>query len=123
MDTTQLAAVGGSCGVQVALQFATSFSSHVKAVVILSGPHSAEQRAFVARTSSLALLAVASEGEGSEQYMRPIAEASQHPQSRLIILKGRSHGMLMLSEDTGLEPQALTWLVDRFSNAGTDRKS
>ena len=117
-DTARLGAVGGSCGVQVALQFAVAFAPHVKAAVILSGPHAEEQRAFVARTSEFSILAVASEGEGSEQYMRPIAQASRHPQSRLIVLKGRSHGMLMLSDDTGLEPGVLRWLTDRLAKGG-----
>ena len=116
VDTTGLGVVGGSCGVQVALQFAMEFAAHVKAAVILSGPHSEEQRAFVARTTGLSVLAVASEGEGSEQYMKPIAQASRHPQSRLIVLEGRSHGMLMLSDPTGLEPEVLRWLLDRLTN-------
>jgi dienelactone hydrolase len=118
VDTTRLGAVGGSCGVHLALQFAMAFTPDVKAAVILSGPHTEQQRAFVARTSAFAILASASEGEGSEQYMRPIAEASRHPQSRLVVLKGRSHGMLMLSDDTGLEPEALRWLADRLSSSG-----
>ena len=116
VDTGRLGVVGGSCGVQVALQFAMAFAPHVKAAVILSGPHSEEQRAFVARTTGLSVLAVASEGEGSEQYMKPIAQASRHPNSRLIVLEGRSHGMLMLSDATGLEPEVLRWLMDRLTN-------
>ena len=116
VDTARLGAVGGSCGVQVALQFAMAFAPHVKAAVILSGPHSQEQRAFVARTAGFSVLAVASEGEGSEQYMKPIAQASRHPQSRLVVLAGRSHGMLMLSDATGLEPEVLRWLTDRLAN-------
>jgi dienelactone hydrolase len=118
VDRARFGAVGGSCGVQIALQFAMAFAPHVKAAVILSGPHSDAQRAFVASTNAFAILAVASEGEGSEQYMKPIAEASRHPRSRLVVLKGLSHGMEMLTNDTGLEPEALRWLADRLLNAG-----
>ena len=57
VDRMRLIGVGGSCGVTVALGFAERHASQVKGVVILSGPSTAAQHAFVARTPSLAHLA------------------------------------------------------------------
>jgi dienelactone hydrolase len=113
-DSLRLAAIGGSCGVQVALQFAMDYAPNVKAALIMSGPHTDAQREFVARTQELALLAVASAGEGSEQYMKPIAAVARHPASRMIVLPGRSHGTNMLTDPTGLDTTALAWLGARL---------
>ena len=111
VDSTRLASVGGSCGVQLALQFARVYSPRVRAAIIMSGPSSREQRAFVAGATGLAVLAVASAGENSEQNVKPVADASRHPSSRLIVLPGRSHGTNMLSDPTGLDTIALRWLT------------
>jgi dienelactone hydrolase len=116
VDSLRVATIGGSCGAQLALQSAMSNSPRVKAAVLLSGPSSDAAKAFVARSPHLAVLAVASAGENSEQYVKPVADSSRNPHSRLIVLPGRAHGTNMLIEPTGLDATALTWLAARLEH-------
>ena len=117
VDSLRMATIGGSCGAQLALQFAMIAAPRVKAAIILSGPSSDDAKAFVARAPHLAVLAVASAGENSEQNVKPVADSSRNPHSRLVVLPGRSHGTNMLVEPTGLDATALAWLTARLELA------
>jgi dienelactone hydrolase len=115
VDRTRLAGAGGSCGVQLALDFAVSYAPNVRAVLIMSGPGTDAHRDFLARADWLAVLAVAGTDDNSEQYIRPLGEATRHAHSRLMMLDKGAHGTLMLTADNRLEPLALDWLVQRLA--------
>ncbi|HUQ19638.1 MAG TPA: alpha/beta fold hydrolase [Gemmatimonadaceae bacterium] len=117
VDRTRLAAVAGSCGVTVSLDFAASHADHFKGVVVLSGPSDSAQRAFITRTSSIGILGALSveEGPGVVSNIEPIVKASSNKASRMIILKGAGHGTEILKGSASFEKIALDWLAARLS--------
>jgi dienelactone hydrolase len=111
VDRTRLGAVGGSCGVALALDFAASHAGQVKGIVILSGPSDSAQRAFVARTPGIAVLGAASVEEGAAVgYIQPVVEASTNKASRMVVLHGAGHGTGIFQGSASFEATALDWL-------------
>jgi dienelactone hydrolase len=111
VDSTRLAAVGGSCGVSLAIDFAARHATHVKGIVILSGPSDSTQRAFVARTPSLGVLGAASVEEGAAVgYIEPVVKASPNKVSRMVVLHGAGHGTEILKGSAEFAATALDWL-------------
>jgi dienelactone hydrolase len=115
VDSTRLAAVGGSCGVQVTLDFAIARPSGLLGVVILSGPSSDANRAFIANTPLLAVLGGTSRAEGGERsgFIQPVVAASKHPASRMVMVP-TGHGMEILDVDAEFAASVLTWLSERL---------
>src|SRR5688572_30145111 len=83
VDGERVLGIGGSCGVSLALDFAERNAARVRGLVLLSGPGTASQRAFVSRTPSLALFGAASKAEGAAVfYIDSIVRASTNPANR-----------------------------------------
>jgi dienelactone hydrolase len=111
VDSARLAAVGGSCGVSLAIDFAVRHATQVKGIVILSGPSDSAQRAFVARTPSVGVLGAASVEEGaSVGYIEPVVKASPNKVSRMVVLHGAGHGTEILKGSAEFAATALDWL-------------
>jgi dienelactone hydrolase len=112
VDRTRQAAVGGSCGVMLALDFAMHHADQVKGIVILSGPGNSAQRAFIARASHIGVLGAASveEGPAAVDNIGPVVRASPNKASRVVVLKGAGHGTEILKGSAEFEKTALDWL-------------
>ena len=116
VDRTRLGVVGGSCGVALALDFATSHAAQVKGIVILSGPSDSAQRVFIARTASIGVLGAASVEEGAAVgYIEPVVRASTNRASRMVVLKGAGHGTEIFKGSASFEATALDWLDRRLA--------
>jgi dienelactone hydrolase len=116
VDRKRLAAVGGSCGVQLALDFAASHPDQIKAIVILSGPGDSAQRAFIARTPSIGVLGAASKEEGPAAVgnIEPVVKASANKSSRMVVVPA-GHGTDILKRNESFEKTALDWLGAQLS--------
>ncbi len=112
---TPVALTGGSCGVSLAAGTASRNSAHVRALVLLSGPHTADHIAFVSRTPSLAVFSGASDGEPpSPEWARELRKASAHPDSHVEIWTVTSHGTDYFIENPAFAAQISDWLVKRL---------
>jgi dienelactone hydrolase len=116
VDHRRLGAVGGSCGVALALDFAASHAEQIKGLVILSGPSDSAHRAFVAHSPQLGVLGAASVEEGAAVgYIEPVVKASPNKASRMVVLHGAGHGTDILKGSASFETTALDFLADRLS--------
>ena len=116
VDQRRVAAVGGSCGVTLALDFAAGHVEQVKGIVILSGPSDSTHRAFIARTPNIGVLGAASVEEGAAVgYIEPVVRASANEASRMVVLHGAGHGTEILKGSASFETTALDWLAARLS--------
>lgn len=116
VDHARLGAVGGSCGVTLALDFAAGHARQVRGIVILSGPSDSAQRAFIARSPHIGVLGAASVEEGAAVgYIEPVVKASANKASRMVVLHGAGHGTEILKGSASFEATALDWLSDRLS--------
>ena len=116
VDRARLGAVGGSCGVTLALDFAAGHPAQMKGIVILSGPSDSAQRAFIARTPHIAVLGAGSVEEGAAVgYIEPVIKASANSASRMFVLHGAGHGTNILKGSAEFETTALDWLEARLS--------
>lgn len=115
VDSTRMVAIGGSCGVSLALDFAMHRRAPLRGVVILSGPSEPEHLAFVARTPSLAVFGGASTLEGAAvSYVDTVVRASRNPASRLLELPDAGHGTLMLTQTAAFGDSAVAWIRARL---------
>jgi dienelactone hydrolase len=116
VDHGRLGAVGGSCGVTLALDFAASHADQIKGLVILSGPSDSAHRAFIARAPHIGVLGAASVEEGAAVgYIEPVVKASANKASRMVVLHGAGHGTEILKGSASFETTALDWLGARLS--------
>jgi hypothetical protein len=115
---TPLGFAGSSCGVYHAIRTAAANGPTARAVVLLSGPHTAQQLAYVRVTPSLAVFSGASAGEPpSPDWAREIAAASAHPASRVTILEKRAHGTALFEPYPELAVDVADWLAARLRAA------
>ena len=116
IDRTRLAAVGGSCGVTLTLDFAAKHADQMKGIVILSGPGDSAQRAFIARSPRIGVLGATSDadGPGGVANVEPIVKASASKASRMFVLP-TGHGMDILKANTAFEKTALDFLGAQLS--------
>jgi dienelactone hydrolase len=119
VDRTRLAAVGGSCGVALTVDFAVNHADQVKGIIILSGPSDSAQRAFIARTPRIGVLGAASveEGPAAVANIEPVVKASANKASRMVVLQGAGHGTEILKGSAAFEKTALDWLDGQLSPA------
>lgn len=113
IDAHRLAALGGSCGVLAALDFARSASPDVRAAVVMSGGGDDGQRKFIQSAPHLAIFGIGSRPEGAPEYIDLITSASSNPATRRIMLEERVHGTFMLDQPATRE-SVIAWLVERL---------
>ena len=110
-----VAITGGSCGVALAAGTATRNPEQVRALVLLSGPHTADHVAFVSKTPSLAVFSGASDGEPpSPEWARELKKASANPASHAEIWTVTSHGTDYFIENPAFASQISDWLVKQL---------
>jgi dienelactone hydrolase len=114
VDKTRLAAVGGSCGVGLTLDFAMTHAAQMKGIVILSGPSDSAHRAFITRSPKIGVLGASSVAEGAGGYIEPVVKASPNKASRMVVTP-TGHGTEILKVNATFETTALDWLTTQLS--------
>ncbi len=111
VDTARLAAVGASCGMEVALDLAGRRPA-MRGFVALSGTMTARlESTFGAMRPLPVLIAFAEEDRyNTPASMRAMFGIARDARSRLFTYKGASHGTPLLAEDPALEPAVTAWL-------------
>lgn len=112
VDTQRIGLLGASCGGTQAV-FLAQRNTSVKTVVFLSSSlpwMTDDDRAqFVSNTLS-SLLCIASEDDTSTaKRTREIFHGSKHPDSELIMYKGRAHGTPLFEHDPALQGRIVQW--------------
>jgi len=112
VDAKRVVAIGGSCGVSLALDFTGRHAAEVRGVVILSGPSDSAHRSFIARTPGLAVFGGASQAEGAAvPYIDSVVTSSRNPNSRMVAPADGGHGTEMLTRTGEFEATVVSWIL------------
>ena len=113
-----LGVVGGSCGVNQAIQ-ASRRHPDVRTLVLLSGGTNAEGEAHIKASRQLPIFGVASEEDGSAPAsIQKIVGLSAHPDSRAQLLKNAGHAAEMLARQEDLGADIVIWFRANLPVAG-----
>ena len=113
-----LGVVGGSCGVNQAIQ-ASRRHPDVRTLVLLSGGTNAEGDAHIKASKQLPIFGVASEEDGSAPAsIQKIVGLSAHPDSRVEMLKNAGHAAEMLARQQDLGADIVIWFRANLPVAG-----
>jgi dienelactone hydrolase len=113
-----LGVVGGSCGVNQAIQ-ASRRHPDVRTLVLLSGGTNADGEAHIKASRQLPIFGVASEEDGSAPAsIQKIVGLSAHPDSRVEMLKNAGHAAEMLARQQDLGADIVIWFRANLPVAG-----
>jgi dienelactone hydrolase len=113
-----LGVVGGSCGVNQAIQ-ASRRHPDVRTLVLLSGGTNADGEAHIKATRQLPIFGVASEEDGSAPAsIQKIVGLSAHADSRAQMLKNAGHAAEMLARQEDLGADIVIWFRANLPVAG-----
>ena len=113
-----LGVVGGSCGVNQAIQ-ASRRHPDVRTLVLLSGGTNPDGEAHVKASRQLPIFGVASEEDGSAPAsIQKIVGLSAHPDSRIEMLKNAGHAAEMLARQQDLGADIVIWFRANLPVAG-----
>lgn len=114
VDRQKLIAIGGSCGVGLALDFVAQHTPTPLGVVVLSGPSDPEEREFLAKTPQLAVFGGASQAEGAAvPYIDSIVRSNSNPANQFLTPADGGHGTEMLARPE-FESAVTQWIEARF---------
>ena len=109
VDGKRLAAAGGSCGVNQAVQFARRHAE-VKTLVLLAGGTDTAGQEHLARASWIPIFGVAADDDGDAVgLMRWIVGFSSNPANRLKTYAKGGHGTALFPVHADLEPAIVSW--------------
>jgi dienelactone hydrolase len=109
VDGKRLAAAGGSCGVNQAVQFARRHAE-VKTLVLLAGGTDTAGQEHLARASWIPIFGVAAADDGDAVgLMRWIVGFSSNPANRLKTYAKGGHGTALFPVHADLEPAIVSW--------------
>jgi dienelactone hydrolase len=113
-----LGVVGGSCGVNQAIQ-ASRRHPDVRTLVLLSGGTNADGEAHIKASRQLPIFGVASEEDGgAPASIQKIVGLSAHPDSRAQMLKNAGHAAEMLTRQEDLGADIVIWFRANLPVAG-----
>lgn len=113
-----LGVVGGSCGVNQAIQ-ASRRHPDIRTLVLLSGGTNADGEAHVTSSPRLPIFGVASEEDGNAPAsIKKIVGLSSHPDSRVQMLKNAGHAAEMLAKQEDLAADIVIWFRANLPVAG-----
>lgn len=114
VDAQKLVAIGGSCGVGLALDFISQHSPTPLGVVVLSGPSDPDERAFLSKNPQVAVFGGASQAEGAAvPYIDSIVRSSSNPANQFLTPADGGHGTEMLKRQE-FESVVMQWIEARF---------
>jgi pimeloyl-ACP methyl ester carboxylesterase len=110
--------VGGSCGVNQAVQ-ASRRHPEIRTLVLLSGGTDAQGEAHIKSSATLPIFGVASEEDtAAAAAIRKIVGLSTHPDSRTEMFKGAGHAAAMFAKQQDLEADIVIWFRANLPVAG-----
>ena len=113
VDGSRVAVGGASCGAMLTGDLPIH-QDGVTALMLLSGPPSADAIAHIAATPGLAVFVAGAEDDsviaGVAGVLKGAVDGSKHPHSTAKIYGGTEHGLPMFDKNADLEPALLTWL-------------
>ncbi len=113
-----LGVVGGSCGVNQAIQ-ASRRHPDIRTLVLLSGGTDAEGEAHIGSSAQLPIFGVASEEDGTAPAsIGKIVGLSPHRDSRVQMLKSAGHAAEMLAKQEDLGADIVIWFRANLPVAG-----
>lgn len=113
-----LGVVGGSCGVNQAIQ-ASRRHPDVRTLVLLSGGTNPDGEAHIKASRQLPIFGVASEEDaGAPASIQKIVGLSAHPDSRIEMLKNAGHAAEMLARQQDLGADVVIWFRANLPVAG-----
>jgi pimeloyl-ACP methyl ester carboxylesterase len=113
-----LGVVGGSCGVNQAIQ-ASRRHPDVRTLVLLSGGTNPDGEAHIKASRQLPIFGVASEEDGgAPASIQKIVGLSAHPDSRVAMLKNAGHAAEMLARQQDLGADIVIWFRANLPVAG-----
>jgi alpha/beta superfamily hydrolase len=113
-STAPVVLAGSSCGVSIALRTAAAHPE-TRAVVLLSGPHTATQIDYVRRTPGLAVFSGATITEPpSPEWAQALKDASTNPTSRVFISDQPGHGTDQFKVHPTLKDEIAAWILTQL---------
>lgn len=118
VNKTLLGVVGGSCGVNQAVQAARRHPD-VRTLVFLSGATDADGEAFIKRSTKMPIFGAASEEDtNAAASIKKIIGMSANKDSQLAMFKGAGHAASMFSKEPDLEADIVIWFRRNLPVAG-----
>jgi len=113
-----LGVVGGSCGVNQAVQ-ASRRHPEIRTLVLLSGGTDAQGEAHIKSSAALPIFGAASEEDtDAAAAIKKIVGLSTHPDSRTEIFKDAGHAAAMFAKQQDLEADIVIWFRANLPVAG-----
>jgi dienelactone hydrolase len=118
VNSNALGIVGGSCGVNQAIQAAKRHPT-VRTLVLLSGGTDADGEAFIKNSAKLPIFGVASEEDtAAAESIKKIVGFSANKSSQLQMFKDAGHAAFMFSKQPDLQADIVIWFRSNLAIGG-----
>lgn len=118
VNKTTLGVVGGSCGVNQAIQ-ASRRHPEVRTLVLLSGGTDAEGETYIKSAAKVPIFGAASEEDtNAAASIKKIVGLSANRESQLTMLKNAGHAASMFAKQPDLEADIVIWFRSNLPVAG-----
>ena len=118
VNKTLLGVVGGSCGVNQAIQ-AGRRHPEIRTLVLLSGGTNADGEAYIKNSSKIPILGAASEEDSAAaESIKKIVGLSTNGDSKLTMLQGAGHAATMFAKEPDLQADIVVWFRSNLPVAG-----
>ena len=118
VNKTVLGVVGGSCGVNQAIQAARRHPE-VKTLVLLSGGTDADGETFIKNTVKMPIFGAASEEDTqAAASIKKIVGLSSNKDSKITMLKGAGHAATMFEKEPDLQADIVIWFRQNLPVSG-----
>lgn len=118
VNKTVLGVIGGSCGVNQAIQAARRHPE-IKTLVLLSGGTDVDGEAFIKNSAKMPIFGAASEEDtGAAASIKKIVGLSANKDSQLSMLKGAGHAASMFAKEPDLQADIVIWFRSNLPVSG-----
>jgi dienelactone hydrolase len=118
VNKTVIGVVGGSCGVNQAIQAARRHPE-VRTLVLLSGGTDADGEAFIKSSAKMPIFGAASEEDtNAAASIQKIVGLSTNRDSKLTMLKGAGHAATMFEKEPDLQADIVIWFRTNLPVSG-----
>jgi dienelactone hydrolase len=118
VNKTVLGVIGGSCGVNQAIQAARRHPE-VKTLVLLSGGTDNDGEAFIKNSAKMPIFGAASEEDtAAAASIKKILGLSPNKDSQLTMLKGAGHAASMFEKEPDLQADIVIWFRTNLPVSG-----
>jgi dienelactone hydrolase len=118
VNKTLLGVIGGSCGVNQAIQAARRHAE-VKTLVLLSGGTDADGETFIKNAIKMPIFGAASEEDtAAAASIKKIVGLSTNTDSKLTMLRGAGHAASMFEKEPDLQADIVIWFRKNLPVSG-----